>query len=57
MIASPLSPQITVSLLVDLPEPLHQSMRAYLESNPSMSQDDLIASAINLLLCTTKDHE
>ncbi len=39
-----------VSLLIDIPEPLHQALRDYLERNKFADQDVLVAEAIALYL-------
>lgn len=41
---------MTVSLLVEIPEPLHQSIQNYLEQFPTCDQDELFTTAIALFL-------
>lgn len=40
----------TVSLLAELPEELHESLRDYLDRNPDWDQDRVFAAALSLFL-------
>ncbi len=40
----------TVSLLVEVPEILHESLRNYLEMRPDWDQDRVITAALSLFL-------
>jgi hypothetical protein len=40
----------TVSLLVEVPEILHESLRTYLEMRPDWDQDRVITAALSLFL-------
>jgi len=40
----------TVSLLVEVPEILHESLRSYLEMRPDWDQDRVITAALSLFL-------
>ena len=40
----------TVSILAEIPEDLHQSLKCYLETNPSWDQDRVFAAALSLFL-------
>jgi len=39
-----------VSLLTEIPEELHQSLRSYLDSHPTWDQDQIFAVALSLFL-------
>ena len=39
-----------VSILAEIPEELHQSLKNYLESHPSWDQDRVFAAALSLFL-------
>lgn len=40
----------TVSILAEIPEDLHQSLKRYLETNPTWDQDRVFAAALSLFL-------
>lgn len=40
----------SISLLVEIPEVLHESMRSYLESRPDWDQDRVFTAALSLFL-------
>ncbi len=40
----------TVSILADIPEELHLSLKQYLESHPEWDQDRVFAAALSLFL-------
>jgi len=40
----------TISILAEIPEELHYSLKGYLESHPSWDQDRVFAAALSLFL-------
>ncbi len=40
----------TVSILAEIPEELHESLRGYLETHPDWDQDRVFAAALSLFL-------
>ncbi|MGF1497476.1 MAG: DUF2811 domain-containing protein [Elainellaceae cyanobacterium] len=40
----------TVSILAEIPEDLHESLKSYLESHPDWDQDRVFAAALSLFL-------
>ncbi|MEL6392697.1 MAG: DUF2811 domain-containing protein [Bacteroidota bacterium] len=40
----------TVSILAEIPEDLHESLRQYLESHPEWDQDRVFSAAMSLFL-------
>jgi hypothetical protein len=40
----------TVSILTEIPEELHQSLKSYLETHPNWDQDRVFAAALSLFL-------
>lgn len=40
----------TISILAEIPEELHSSLKGYLESHPSWDQDRVFAAALSLFL-------
>ena len=40
----------TVSILAEIPEELHESLKGYLENHPSWDQDRVFAAALSLFL-------
>lgn len=40
----------TVSILAEIPEDLHHSLKRYLETNPNWDQDRVFAAALSLFL-------
>lgn len=40
----------TVSILAEIPEELHQSLKDYLETHPNWDQDRVFAAALSLFL-------
>lgn len=40
----------TISLLVEIPEELHESLQGYLESHPAWSQQRVFCAALSLFL-------
>ena len=40
----------TVSILAEIPEELHESLKCYLENHPSWDQDRVFAAALSLFL-------
>ncbi|PSB03240.1 DUF2811 domain-containing protein [Merismopedia glauca] len=41
---------LKVSILTEIPEELHASLRSYLESHPNWDQDRVFAAALSLFL-------
>jgi hypothetical protein len=40
----------TVSILAEIPETLHESLKAYLETHPDWDQDRVFTAAVSLFL-------
>ncbi len=40
----------TVSILTEIPEELHESLKSYLENHPDWDQDRVLAAALSLFL-------
>ena len=40
----------TVSILTEIPEELHETLKSYLESHPDWDQDRVFAAALSLFL-------
>ncbi|MGJ3245412.1 MAG: DUF2811 domain-containing protein [Elainellaceae cyanobacterium] len=40
----------TVSILAEIPEDLHESLRSYLETHPDWDQDRVFSAALSLFL-------
>ena len=40
----------TVSILAEIPEELHETLKSYLESHPDWDQDRVFAAALSLFL-------
>lgn len=40
----------TISILTEIPEELHESLKGYLESHPTWDQDRVFAAALSLFL-------
>lgn len=40
----------TLSILTEIPQELHQSLKSYLESHPDWDQDRVFAAALSLFL-------
>jgi Protein of unknown function (DUF2811) len=40
----------TISILAEIPEELHESLKSYLENHPSWDQDRVFAAALSLFL-------
>ena len=40
----------TVSILAEIPESLHESLKAYLEAHPDWDQDRVFTAAVSLFL-------
>ena len=41
---------ITISILAEIPEELHESLKQYLESHPTWDQDRAFSAALSLFL-------
>jgi Protein of unknown function (DUF2811) len=44
-----------VSILAEIPEELHQSLKNYLETHPTWDQDRVFAAALSLFLLQNED--
>ncbi|MGL5196796.1 MAG: DUF2811 domain-containing protein, partial [Chroococcales cyanobacterium] len=44
-----------VSILAEIPEELHQSLKGYLDSHPDWDQDRVFAAALSLFLLQNGD--
>lgn len=42
--------QVTVSILAEIPEELHESLKGFLETHPAWDQDRVYAAAVSLFL-------
>ncbi len=42
--------QLTVSILAEIPEELHDSLRGFIETHPDWDQDRVYAAALSLFL-------
>ena len=42
--------QVTVSILAEIPEELHESLKGFLESHPAWDRDRVYAAALSLFL-------
>lgn len=40
----------TISILAEIPEPLHESLETYLEKHPDWDQDRVFSAALSLFL-------
>jgi predicted TPR repeat methyltransferase len=47
----------TVSILAEIPEELHQTLRGYLETHPDWDQDRVFAAALSLFLMQNGDSD
>ena len=45
----------SVSILAEIPEELHESLKSYLETHPNWDQDRVFAAALSLFLLQNKD--
>ena len=45
-----------ISLMIDLPEALHEALRSYLDSHAELDQDSAIAAAIALFLAQNSNN-
>ncbi len=45
----------SVSILAEIPEDLHQSLKSYLDSHPDWDQDRIFAAALSLFLLQNGD--
>ncbi len=46
-----------VSILAEIPEEIHQSLKSYLESHPNWDQDRVFAAALSLFLLQNSSSE
>ena len=49
--------KITVSILAEIPEELHESLKGYLESHPAWDQDRVFSAALSLFLLQNGDSD
>ena len=49
--------KITVSILAEIPEELHESLKGYLESHPAWDQDRVFSAALSLFLLQNGDND
>ena len=49
------SMKITVSILAEIPEELHESLKGYLEDHPAWDQDRVFSAALSLFLLQNGD--
>jgi hypothetical protein len=47
----------TVSILTEIPEPLHESLKGYLETHPDWDQDRVFSAALSLFLLQNGDSD
>lgn len=47
----------TVSLLAEVPETLHESLKNYLETHPDWNQDRVLTAALSLFLLQNGDSD
>ncbi len=45
----------TLSILTEIPEELHQSLKSYLENHPDWNQDRVFTAALSLFLLQNSD--
>ena len=46
----------SVSILAEIPEELHESLKSYLETHPTWDQDRVFAAALSLFLLQNRDN-
>ncbi len=49
--------KITVSILAEIPEELHASLKGYLENHPTWDQDRVFTAALSLFLMQNGDSD
>lgn len=47
----------TVSILAEIPEDLHESLKGYLENHPTWDQDRVFSAALSLFLLQNGDRD
>jgi Protein of unknown function (DUF2811) len=47
----------TVSILAEIPETLHESLKAYLETHPDWDQDRVFTAAVSLFLIQNSSND
>jgi hypothetical protein len=47
---------VTVSILAEIPEELHESLQSYLEAHPDWDQDRVFSAALSLFLLQNSSH-
>lgn len=48
--------KITVNILAEIPEELHESLKGYLENHPTWDQDRVFSAALSLFLLQNGDN-
>ena len=46
-----------ISILAEIPEELHESLKSYLETHPTWDQDRVFAAALSLFLMQNRDNK
>jgi hypothetical protein len=49
--------KVTVSILAEIPEELHESLKGYLENHPAWDQDRVLSAALSLFLLQNGDSD
>lgn len=49
--------QVTISILAEIPEDLHESLKSFLESHPAWDQDRAFSAALSLFLLQNGDSD
>ncbi len=49
--------KVTVSILAEIPEELHDALTGYLENHPAWDQDRMFAAALSLFLMQNGDSD
>ena len=49
--------KISVSILAEIPEELHESLKSYLENHPTWDQDRVFAAALSLFLLQNRNNK
>jgi hypothetical protein len=47
----------TISILAEIPESLHESLKGYLETHPAWDQDRVMTAALSLFLLQNRDSD
>ncbi|MBE9078888.1 DUF2811 domain-containing protein [Romeria aff. gracilis LEGE 07310] len=49
--------QVNISILAEIPEDLHESLKSFLESHPAWDQDRAFSAALSLFLLQNGDSD